>query len=754
MDKIINHTDLDNYPDNDFIDLVLRDYAPTMKHDVSISGGSDRVDYYVSLGYMDQGGLYKQAEVNNLKRYNARSNLTAHFDKIGIEVGLNMNASLQDIRTPAEDGWSKFFNVTKPIQTAYNQDGTYAAGSLNPLPAIDKDGGYKKTRKKYVDTQLSVTWKPKQIEGLSVGFLGSYNDNDYFEKTWSDYAPQYYTDGSLYPKPMTPELTAKSGYAHTLDVQVNANYNRTFGDHTIDATVVFNRRNGGNQWVSGYRRNYLSSAVQQINAGPSVGQLAMGTEAESASEGYVFRAKYDYLSRYIIEFSGRYDGNDNFADGHKWGFFPAVSGVWIMSDEPFMKSFQEKNILNNFKIRASYGETGISGSSRFPYLGTYTTVSDANSYTLGGQLVSGFVEGDLVDPNLLSWYTRKSANIGFDFASLNNRLEGSIDYFYYKTTGFLMSPKNRYSDTLGKPLPEIKSNTEHRRAGYEFQLHWKEKVGKLFYSIGGNISYFNQLYAVLDSEDESTLKNPYTRKTQEKDFFGMEDTDSDDAVYISDGLFQSTEEFMNSARPLSSTETQAGDIKYVDANGDGKIDDQDRRRIGKPTLPHLNYGIDFSLTYDAWYMNGLVQGTGTRFMYMGAGYGKADHETLIHKEMYDYGTLDNTDAFFPRISATGKNGANNQLLSDYYILNAKYVRLKNISIGYDFKKHVLKNTKFLSDCKLTLSATNLFTLSDVTDFFDPESKQAVVELGNTGKGRTGQNYPVQRSFSVGLNLAF
>jgi len=757
MDKIINHTDLENYPDNDFVDLALKDFAPTMKHNVSISGGSDHVDYYVSLGYMDQGGIYKQSDISNLKRYNARSNITSHFDKIGLDVGFNMNASLQDIRKPSSSAgnWRSLYVTVLPLQNAYNEDGTYAAGTLNPLPQIDKNGGYYKTRKKYVDTQLSLNWKPKQVEGLSFGLLGSYNDNDYFEKEWDDIAQQYYADGSTYPKPQKPNLTSTSGYGHTLDLQVNANYEHSFGKHTINTTVVYNRRNGGSQWVSGYRRDYLSSSVDQLVAGPSSGQIASGTEAESASQGYVFRAKYDYLARYIIEVSGRYDGNDNFADGHKWGFFPAVSGVWMVSDEPFMKSLQEKNILNSLKIRASYGQTGISGTSRYPYLATYTTASDVNSYTLGDQTVTGFIEGNLVNPDLLSWYTRNSTNIGFDFASMNNKLEGSIDYFYYKTTGFLMSPSSSYYDTLGKSLPQIKSDTEHRRAGYELQLHWKEKRGKLFYAIGGNISYYNQMYATLASENESTLKNPYTRKTQEMDYFGIEDTSSDATVYLSDGLFQDSQDFLNSPRPLASTETQNGDIKYIDANGDGKIDDQDRRRIDNPTSPHLNFGVDFSLSYDAWFMNGLIQGTGARYMYMGTGYAHRNYQTMVTEEMYDCWTPENTDSFFPRCLIGGdENGSNNILLSDYYILNAQYIRLKSLSIGYDLKKHVFKNINFLSDCKLTLSATNLFTISDVTNFFDPESTQAKLDSGNDVKARTGFNYPVQRTYSLGLNLAF
>jgi len=755
MSKIINHTDLENYPDNDFVDLALKDFSPTTKHDISVSGGGDYVDYYLSLGYMNQDGIYKQ-NIDYLNRYTVRSNVTSHFDKIGLEVGLNVNASLQKVREPEQDEWSQLYFQTLPLQSAYNADGSYASGTLNPLPYLDSDAGYSLTRKKYVDTQLSAKWTPKFVKGLNFSVLGSYNDNDYFQKEWTDVAQQYYSDGTIYPKPFSPELSAKSGYGHTLDAQFKVNYDRTFGDHTINATLVYNRRNSSSQYVYGYRRDYLSSSVDQLNAGSSVGQIAQGTETESASEGYVFRAKYDYKSRYILEVSGRYDGNDNFAEGHKWGFFPAVSAVWIMSDEDFMQPFKQQHILDNLKIRTSYGETGISsGAGRFPYLSTYSMMNDANSYTVGGNLVSGFEEGNLVAADLISWYTRKSFNIGFDFASLNNRLEGSFDYFYYQTTGFLMSPKNTYSDPLGKDLPQINSNTEHRRAGYELVLNWKDNIGKFNYSIGGNISWYDQLYAVLDSEDESTLKNPYTRLTQQKDCFGIDDTSSSSAIYLSDGLFQSSEDIYNSPRPLASTDTQSGDIKYIDANGDGKIDDQDRRRVGKPTSSHINFGINFSLSYDAWFMNGLIQGTGKRYIYMGVGYARSAYQDLLVEQLYDYWTPTNTDAFFPRPSTTDiVNGGNNSLLSDYYVINGQYVRLKNLSIGYNFKQHLLKNLKGISELSLSLNATNLLTFSPTMDYFDPEAKTVNLDTGNWTRARTGANYPVQRTFSLSLNIAF
>jgi len=212
---------------------------------------------------------------------------------------------------------------------------------------------------------------------------------------------------------------------------------------------------------------------------------------------------------------------------------------------------------------------------------------------------------------------------------------------------------------------------------------------------------------------------------------------------MANGLFQNGTEIVNSPRPVASTETQPGDVRYVDTNGDGKVDEQDERRIGKPTFPHANYGVDFKLGYKAWSLTGLIQGTGDRFVPLGNGFqsGEAKGQTLDFQ--LDYWNPENTDAFFPRVTHTGSvNGGNNRLESDYFIKNAKYIRLKSLQIGYNLKNTLLKDKSYISSCKLYISGVNLFTISDVTDFFDPED---VI---------TGAAYPVQRTYSVGLNVQF
>ncbi|WP_180335754.1 SusC/RagA family TonB-linked outer membrane protein [Labilibaculum filiforme] len=747
LEAIRTHSDLDTYPDNNWPDLTLKDFATEQRHNLSLTGGDKRTNYFVSLGYIDQGGILKD-DVVNYERYNIRSNMNTKFEKIGLEIGVNINASIENYKEPSAGMYSIWRAVnqnTNPLYRAYNLDGTLAGGGNgdHPIAISSKDAGYKKTRDKFINAQLSANWAVPNVKGLKLGVMANYRDGDGWGKLWEKNVPLYMQDGSVQAQP-TPALTVDSYYSERLYFETSASYANTFGKHGVEGTLVYNQTTSNYEEMSAYRRDYLSSAVDQLFAGPVDGKDNNGTEKEGANAGYVFRVKYDYDYKYIFELSGRYDGNDNFAKGEKWGFFPATSLAWNISEENFMDALNDKNIVNTLKLRASYGETGVDENvNRFGYIPVYNL--ETSAYTIGNSLVNGYSEGNLVNPEELSWYTRKSLNYGLDFSSLNNKLSGSFEYFFYKTTGYLQSPKDTYSQPLGKDLPQIISKSEQRRAGYELSLRYKGKVNDLSYEVGVNYSYYNQLWKRLDTELESTLKNPYLRETNRTDYW------AGGAVYLSDGLYQNSDEFLNSARLPGSTQTQSGDIRYQDVNGDGKIDEQDKRLVGLPSKPHANYGIDFSLKYKGWSMSGLFQGTGDRYIAFD-NFMVVEAKRRTYDYQLDYWTPENTNSLFPRVShlegVNGGNNSNEDNRSDFYLKNAKYFRLKNLQIGYDMKNKVLADVSWISSCKMYISGTNLFTISDVMDYFDPEQAEAS-ETGTQSYG-----YPVQRTYSFGINVGF
>ncbi len=747
LDIIKNHSDWDRFPDNNWPEMTLKNFAPEQKHNLSLTGGDKKTNYFVSLGYIDQGGILKE-DVVNYDRMNIRSNMNTKFESIGLDVGVNVNASIENYQEPSTSMYSIWRTINQqnnPMFRAYNEDGTLAGGGDgdNPIAITSKDAGYNRTRDKFINVQLKADWAVPTVQGLKFGVMANYRDGDGFQKHWQKEVPLYMQDGSLAPQ-IAPALSAESYYSKRLYFESSAHYGKTFGVHGVEGTFVYNQTTSAYEEMSASRRDYESGAVDQLFAGPPTGIGNDGTEREGANAGYVVRLKYDYDYRYIAEFSGRYDGNDNFVDGKKWGFFPAVSLAWNLTEENFMESIMDKNIFNSLKLRASYGETGVTeGVNRFGYIPVYNL--ETSAYAINNNLVNGYSEGPLVSPNELTWYTRKSYNYGLDFSSLGNKLSGTLEYFYYTTQGYLVSPKDTYSQPLGKDLPQIKSNSEHRRAGLEFSVRYKGNANKLKYEVGFNYAYFNQLWKQKDDEDEATFKNPYQRVTHRTDYW------NGGQVYLNDGLYQNADEFLNAPRPLGSTETQGGDIRYKDLNGDGKIDDQDKRLVGLPSLPRSNYGIDFSLSYEGWSLNGLFQGTGDRYMAFD-NFMVVEAKRRTYEFQLDYWTPENPNALYPRIShQEGVNGSNNSNAdnkSDFYLKNAKYFRLKNLQLSYNLKNKLLSNVQWLSACKVYVSGTNLFTISEVMDYFDPEQNES------ENNGTQSYGYPVQRTYSFGVNVGF
>lgn len=310
LETIRSHSDLDTYPDNNWPDLTLKNFAPQQRHNLSLTGGDKQTKYFVSLGYVDQGGILKQ-DVVNYDRFNIRSNVNTTFENIGLEVGINISASIENYEEPSAGMysiWRAINQNTNPMYRAYNIDGTLAGGGNgdHPIAIISKEAGYNRTRDKFINTQLHAKWNVSGVKGLKLGLMGSYRDGDGWGKLWQKNTPLYMQDGSLMVQPK-PYLGVSSYYSKRLYVESSLAYSNTFGKHGIDATFVYNQTTSSSEDMSASRRDYQSGAVDQLFAGPQDGKDNDGNEKEGANAGYVVRVKYDYNYKYIVEFSGRYD---------------------------------------------------------------------------------------------------------------------------------------------------------------------------------------------------------------------------------------------------------------------------------------------------------------------------------------------------------------------------------------------------------------------------------------------------------------
>lgn len=445
----------------------------------------------------------------------------------------------------------------------------------------------------------------------------------------------------------------------------------------------------------------------------------------------------------------RYDGNDGFAKGDRWGFFPSVALGYMISSESFMEGIKSAIKMDMFKLRGSIGQIGET-SSRFAYLSNWEV--NQNGTYIGGAIVPSISPGSLSSKDL-SWYTTTTWNIGADFSFLNNRLTGSIDYFFRRTKGYLIDPVNRFNSTLGNQtgtsgnnytygLPKVKSDDAFRRAGGEFFLNWKDRIGDVTYSIGANLTFYDELWEKYQQGDDAVaLGNPNKRKTHVTIGQGG-------LVYLNNGLFRNSDELLNAAIQATGTNMMAGDIRFIDVNGDGVITEEDMVYDNKSRKPIMQWGIPFSLEWKAWSMEGLFQGSGPQYGLInssvrGTGWGR-----IYYKDQLDFYHPGNVNAKYPRADNTygAWNGELNRANSDFWRVNRTYARLKNLSIFYNLKQDLLKKIGWVGTARIGLTGTNLFTICSSMKYGDPETG-SVEDSG-------AQVYPVTRTYSLVINLGF
>lgn len=737
------------YPNTDWQAIALKKRALEQRHDLSVTSGTKELTYYASGSYFKQGTNLK-TDNNYNERYTYRLNTVSDFDKIHLKVTTGLDGYVENNSVPNSGTAGTYAGIYQHIQQkaskdlAYNEFGLpYSGTTDNPAVELSSLSGYNRNSSRIFNSILGLDYAAPFLPGLNLKATGSYNMWNSIGKYWNVSAPSYLLNSTVAIPGGAPSLSGTRGDGTTFTLQGFVTYNKSFGHHNIDFTGVYEQSKLTSNSLFAGRRNY-QIIYDQFNAGPTVDQQAGGSEYETARAGYVGRLSYNYKSKYFVDGTIRYDGNSAFPKGQQWGAFYSLSGGYILSEENFMKGLKEKHILDYLKVRGSFGLVGELGGSAvdgdgnnlYAYVPGYTV--DANAWVVNGNLVQGTSEPGSLASNTFSWYDDRERNIGVDFASLNNRLTASVDYFYKRTTGYVTADP-RFSATLGIGLPPVNLKAAAlRREGTEFSLAWNDKVSDFTYKVGLNFTYFNELWERTTDENENALKNPYTRISgRDGSFFGTQG-------YNNLGFYTNNGDLLSGPRRITSVNVVAGDLKYADNNGDGKIDGSDFRNMGSNTKPRINYGLTMDLGYKGFFLSAVVMGSGNRDRYLGSIIqGTSSQGILIYGFQQDYWRQDNTDALFPRqVSSAGVNGNNNGVTSDFWILKSKFLRLKYLQFGYDFKNSLLKNSP-LKNCKLFFSGTNLFTSSKSMDYFiDPESDP------------NNENYPIQRTVSFGLNIGF
>ena len=747
--KILDGSDPLNHSDTNWRDEMLKKWAPQSKHNVRINGGNEHTQFYVSLGHVDDNSLYRSG-TNWMKRTTYRIGGSTDVPTIGLRINASVDGYVQITNSPftsKTSGYGDVFgwiNNAWPYIPAYNNLGLPYNSNYNGVAELSSDAGYRRHKNNVANGKGELVWTLPWVKGLRLRAASNYRYYSNSNKNWRK-DPATYTwnsTESVYAASPLLNHESASGYAYTN--QAFANYDNQFGAHSISALFGFEQyyEKTENYWAQ--RENY-SFFIDQIEVGDANKQTNGGEDdVELGRAAWIGQVKYNYANKYYAEGSFRYDGSDYFRKGKRWGMFYSGSLGWVVTEENFMKSLVEKNIFNSLKVRFSYGETGLDNSAgRWAYMTSYNY--NPQAYVVAGAYTPGFSEGALPSPDL-TWYTTRETDFGFDFASLSNRLYGSFDYFYYSTKGYLVSPTGQSYTTiaLGIDMPKVKSKSEYRRAGYEINLGWRDQIASFKYDVSANFTHFNSLWARNESEAESSYMNPYHRTQQQTGYYAV--------MYHNLGYYQNSEDVYNSVAreaSINSGYLSAGDIKYADLNGDGRITEEDQRRLGNNKMPRGQWGINLGGEYKGFYMSMLFQGSTSFDMYIAGSAAMQTGQTGQLNTQYDYQTdtwtCNNTDAQYPRLmSNTNRNQNNNYLSSDFWLVNGQYVRLKDFQLGYDLKYSLLKKITWLSRARMGISGQNIFTISDATKYgLDPENSSTA----NYG-------YPVMRALAFTLNLGF
>lgn len=741
-----DHTNPLLYPDINWIDYCMNKAAFQSQHNVSISGGTNNMRYFVSAGLFTQDGMFKQFNLTDdfnfdYKRYNYRANLDFDISKTTL-LSVNIGGRVESKRTPesGEDQNQLFRKLywAVPFASAGIVDGKYIKTNADYVTKPGADGlesyygkGFRNQTTNVLNLDLVLDQKLDFItKGLSIKLKGSYNSSYSTTKIASSsvatYTPVVDDKGAItYKKSGSDSQTSyrEGDYGKGRDwyMELALNYNRKFGNHSVTGLFLYNQS----------KRYYPGGTYDYIPTG---------------YVGLVGRVTYDWKTRYLAEFNVGYNGSENFNPENRYGFFPAGSIGWIVSEEPFFAPI--KKVVNYFKVRATLGMVGNDNyaGQRFLYLpGSYGYGQNNDHNGPGGffgqnigNAKPGAWEATQSNP-YAKWETAVKQNYGLDFNILNDHLSVSADYFVEKRRDILRTP-DYLPDILGMTLPAINVNKVENK-GFEIQAKWNDRIGTDFrYWANFNISFArNKIVFMNEVEQNEPWMYQTGRRINSRSmykFWGFYDETAD---------LRYQEEF---GIPISDhgITLQPGDAVYVDLNKDGKLDGNDATRdIGFTDLPEYTAGLnlgfswknfDFSMQWTgAWNVDRMLSEFRQPL-------GDTQNKGLL---LYQYentwrSSEDSYTAKFPRITATNRKN-NFEKGSDLYLINASYLRLKNIEIGYNFDFPFMRKLK-LNSCRMYVNGYNLLTFT-AFDWGDPESRQS-----------DRPNYPLTRVFNIGLKLGF
>lgn len=718
-----NGSDPYGHPNTDWYKAALKKNSIETMHHISISGGSEKTSYSASVGYTQQDGLI---DANNYKRFNARTSVDSQINK-WFSAGLNVSG----YRGTLMDGWNtvagvtQFTNRATPVEGITNEEGKYLYhGKDNPLAVLGRDG-FRRTMNQQVNGTLYG--QVNILPNLTAKALFSIRNDERSEesfKTQITYGAKDEATTGL------REANEKQIWWNWYTTQVLVNYNETWGKHDLGLLGGFEQIDNRYKELEAKRKgggnNELQESLSTLDASS---QTNMEKRYEIAHRSYFGRAQYSFADKYLFEANIRIDGSSRFAADSRWGTFPAFSAGWRITEEDFIKN---ANItwLSNLKLRAGWGQTG---NEELKDEEAYLTVPSYayEKYMFGNSLYSTTYESRYANQSL-KWATVTSIEGAIEASFLNNKIGFELAGFKKTTNDMLL--KLPVQGIFGLDAPRQNAG-QVRNTGFDLNVFHNNSINKNFrYDVNFNVAYIhNELTDLKGTEGKEPDDN-------RSNFWFLEGNSIGSYYgYVADGLFNTDEELAKG--PKRTGKEQLGDIRYKDLNGDNKIDAaNDRQVIGKE-FPSWTAGLGANLYYKDFDLSFFFQGVFDVDAYLNgeAAYAFFNGGKVLERHL-DRWTPTNHDASYPRITMADQI---NYEFSSYWLQDASYVRLKNLTIGYNIPKALLSKIN-LDRVKVFLTGENLFTISGM-DGIDPESAP---------QSSRGALYSNVRKISVGLKVGF
>ena len=737
-----NGNDPLKYPNTNWIDETFKPSTST-NHVVSLSGGSDKIRFYGSFGYMNNPGVLENA---GMKKYTVRLNMDADVTS-WLNIGMQIGGYVSDLEPGAEeiDNIFTYTAATTPGMVFRAPDGRYGAlnnsedsgqcANNNPLIRLNKWAG--QDRKNNVRPRFTATLKPFKGFSLTGSYSYEFLDRETHRKPVFLDAYNFLTDEQTWTNRGKTSIKYTDSKIERYFNDLVARYDtKMFKNNlAIGAMAGLSNELYRSKNFSATRQDLTDLSMDVIN-GATGESTSSGSSTEWAMRSFFGRLNLNWQEKYLFEFNLRADGSSRFSKDNRWGYFPSASAAWRIDQEKFMEGVLGGN-LSNLKLRVSYGALGNNSVGNYDYQSLYTT--SGNNYVLGNLMVPGLALAAISNANL-TWESTKVFNVGLDFGFFNNHLTGTIDFFNKKTTGILINlPAPGVHGTTALPK---QNSAEVTNKGIEFTLGWQDKIGDFTYGANANFAYITNNVDKFKGKDKGGMSISGANLIWEGHSINSQYLMRVDRILQTDEDMKIVDEMIaknpNAFKALG--KPQKGDFLYKDIDGDGCITLMDKEIVSDGTNPKFTFGLNLNAAYKGFDVSALLQGQlGIKTFWMNDAYNTPTvrYGYQINKEVADGRWYEGrTDAKYPRLIQY--QDTRNTKPSDFYLQDRSFLKIRNIQFGYTVPQN-LTQMVHVQRVRVYCSLENFFTFTSFKGF-DPEV--------------SGMNYPTMKQCTLGLNISF